>query len=179
MISYKEKLWRYLQEEEGFTLVELIVVVVIIGILSSIAIPSFQNSADKANQKEASTQVATYLRAAQAYFLENGVLPQHSAHLGQNVSVNGCGAPSPSACKNWTENYAIHARTVWYTPSGLYELRMESIGNTFYFRASADGNYYGMGVSGCFNSLTGATKLVEMTTKKNRTNSGMVSRISC
>ena len=34
---------------------ELIVVVVIIGILSSIAIPSFQNASDKAKQKEAST----------------------------------------------------------------------------------------------------------------------------
>ena len=38
-------------QDEGFTLVELIVVVMMIGILSSIAIPQFMTSADKAKQK--------------------------------------------------------------------------------------------------------------------------------
>ena len=38
----------------------------IIGILSSIAIPSFQNASDKAKQKEASSMIASYLKAAQA-----------------------------------------------------------------------------------------------------------------
>ena len=42
-----------LNSEDGFTLVELIVVVMMIGILSSIAIPQFMTAADKAKQKEA------------------------------------------------------------------------------------------------------------------------------
>ena len=44
---------KQLKEENGFTLVELIVVVMMIGILSSIAIPQFMTAADKAKQKEA------------------------------------------------------------------------------------------------------------------------------
>ena len=42
---------KQLKDEEGFTLVELIVVVMMIGILSSIAIPQFMTAADKANKK--------------------------------------------------------------------------------------------------------------------------------
>ena len=57
--------------DSGFSLVELIVVVVIIGILSAIAVPSFQNASDKAKQKEASAIVASWAKAAQAYYTEN------------------------------------------------------------------------------------------------------------
>ena len=56
--SFKKQLINYIakrnfKSQNAFTLVELIVVVVIIGILSSIAIPSFQNASEKAKQKEA------------------------------------------------------------------------------------------------------------------------------
>ena len=55
---------KQLKEEEGFTLVELIVVVMMIGILSSIAIPQFMTSADKAKQKEATGIVSALVKAA-------------------------------------------------------------------------------------------------------------------
>ena len=57
MTLFKKQLINYLSKrnfksQNAFTLVELIVVVVIIGILSSIAIPSFQNASEKAKQKD-------------------------------------------------------------------------------------------------------------------------------
>ena len=67
--------------DEGFTLVELIVVVMMIGILSSIAIPQFMSAADKAKQKEASAIVASMVKSATAYNTEYGALPQNMGEM--------------------------------------------------------------------------------------------------
>ena len=55
------------KNQEGFTLVELIVVVVMVGILTSIAVPSFQFVTKKARQRVAA-QISTYIKAAQAFY---------------------------------------------------------------------------------------------------------------
>ena len=44
--------------EKGFTLVELMVVIVIVGILSGIALPSFLSQQNKAKLTEASTKLS-------------------------------------------------------------------------------------------------------------------------
>lgn len=59
---------------EGFTLVELMVVIVIVGILSAVALPNFLNQTKKAAATEAKQQVSSIFKQAHTYVLENGAL---------------------------------------------------------------------------------------------------------
>ena len=81
---------KQLKDEEGFTLVELIVVVMMIGILSSIAIPQFMTAADKAKQKEATGIVSALVKAATAYQTEYGVLPVNAGELSEYAKFQEC-----------------------------------------------------------------------------------------
>jgi type IV pilus assembly protein PilA len=55
------------QGESGFTLVELLVVMLILGLLAAIAIPSFFNQRDKARDADAKSAVRTAQTAMETY----------------------------------------------------------------------------------------------------------------
>lgn len=68
-------LWRKLrQEEQGFTLVELVVVVVILGILAGVGIQQFGNVQERARQSAHEANVKVLTSAAQMYALIESVL---------------------------------------------------------------------------------------------------------
>ena len=61
---------RNLRNRKGFTLIELMIVVAIIGILAAIAIPNFLRFQAKAKQSEAKELLSTVYTAEEAYFAE-------------------------------------------------------------------------------------------------------------
>src|ERR1044072_4833195 len=77
-------------KEGGFTLVELMVVVMIIAILMAIAIPTFLNSRKRAQDSAAKSNVRNGLAAAQAVFSQDQVYPATAA------LVTGTASEEPS-----------------------------------------------------------------------------------
>jgi len=68
--------------EHGFTLLELIVVVAMLGIFTALAIPSFEGYIARTRQVEARTLLANLYKAEYAYFAEKGKYTNSLKELG-------------------------------------------------------------------------------------------------
>ncbi|WP_449556332.1 type II secretion system major pseudopilin GspG [Huaxiibacter chinensis] len=65
----------YPRNQRGFTLLEIMVVIVILGILASLVIPSLMGNKDRADRQKAVSDIVTLENALDMYKLDNGRYP--------------------------------------------------------------------------------------------------------
>jgi len=96
----------------GFTLVELMIVVAIIGILASVAIPSFRNYQFKAKTSEATTNVASLAKSQKAFFAEYG------AYIGSAPEPGATTKEDPTTVQRDVAALSAAFSSVGWTPEG-------------------------------------------------------------
>ncbi|MEI8254321.1 MAG: type II secretion system protein [Deltaproteobacteria bacterium] len=99
----------------GFTLIELMVVVTILGILASVAIPSFLKYMRRARTTEAVDKLAYLYRASATYFLGERGLRAYGAGTLVDSQFPGTQGLSPAAVNAGVR--AIDPATTWLTPT--------------------------------------------------------------
>ena len=57
--------------QKGFTLIELMIVVAVVAILASIAVPSYQEQIRKSRRAQAKADIVEYMQMAERYFTVN------------------------------------------------------------------------------------------------------------
>ncbi|QFU77947.1 prepilin-type N-terminal cleavage/methylation domain-containing protein [Halioglobus maricola] len=110
------------RRHSGFTLIEVMIVVIIVGILMSVALPSYQESLRKGRRAEAKAAMADVANRQEAFMLDRSSYTDDMTRLGfgadpftsaeGHYSIDSSGACDPNGPSDITRCYTVTATPV-------------------------------------------------------------------
>ena len=134
-----------LKLQRGFTLTEMLIAVSILGILSSIALPTYMSQINRSRQNEAASTIAQIQTTIAAYADEFGILPGSWADLNDTSAVMTDTGPASK------DNF--QAITL---AGGFYDVSISHTDNLFTITATRD-ETPNLNVVACVNLTNGAS----------------------
>lgn len=123
---YKQK-----TKKSGFTMIELLIVIVIIGILAAVGLRAFAASQMKARDSKRKTDLRTIGDALEVYYNDLGIYPDSE----NNGLIFGCGAQAKEECS---------AGQIWKNDDNgttyMVQMPRDPSGGMYYY--TSDGTYY-------------------------------------
>ena len=128
------------QVQKGFTLIELMIVVAIIGILAAIAIPAYQNYTIRAQVTEGLSLADGWKTGISEYYAQNGTMPTCTSTTGGA----GCIAAAAASTGKYVSSVTIVTGgiQVTYSNAGGFQanakINGQTLGLTPYLGANGD-----------------------------------------
>lgn len=109
----------------GFTIVELLIVIVVIGILAAITIVAYNGIQDRTKNSQTTAAVTAWIKALEMYRADNGRFPSGWVCLGEGYKygVSGTDSSGAAQCRQdsigYTVNSSFNANMAPYISSPL------------------------------------------------------------
>ena len=112
------------QNQKGFTLIELMIVVAIIGILAAVALPAYQDYTKRAHVSEGINLAASAKGAVTEYYVSEGKWPKTNTEVGlpDSTAIKGNAVTSVAIADNGVITVTYNGKvengtTVDFTPN--------------------------------------------------------------
>lgn len=139
--------------QRGFTLVEIMIVVVIIGLLASMAIPAFQKVRQNSRHAALANDLRTFAQAFETYSHENGswpadvgigVLPNEMANNNSSIDATAFAATTPIGGRyDWDYNIFGYVAAVSVTDAAITSAQLLDFDTSFDDGNLATGDFRG------------------------------------
>lgn len=112
---YTRSMSAIVKKNKGFTIIELLIVIVVIGILAAITIVAYNGIQQRARNAQVTSGVNAYVKAIESHKVVKGEYPTVSGCLGANYPSNNCWTTGGSA--TWSVNATLDSQLSEFIPN--------------------------------------------------------------